>query len=111
MGKRKPARRPVSLQTKVDSTKISILISSVYYFLDFVFIMAERDCFRLVVIHNRRLLTYKKYKTVKSAKIGFSRLYSHKAWKEGLKPNWSVFYNPTTEWLDERREIIKKYTQ
>lgn len=111
MEKRKPAQRSVSVQTNEQGTKISILISSVYYFLDFVFIMAERNCFRLVVIHNRQLLTYKKYETVKGAKIGFSRLYSYKVWKGGIKPNWSVFYNPTTEWLDERREIITKYTQ
>lgn len=92
-------------------TKISILISSIYYFLDFVFIISEGGCFRLVVMHNKQLITYRTYKTVKAAKIAFSRLFGSKAWKEGLKPNWSIFYHPAAEWLNERKEIINKFIQ
>jgi hypothetical protein len=88
--------------------EISILISSIYYFLDFVYIVAEEGCFRLVVMHNKKLLTYKTYKSVKDARIAFSKLYGAKIWKAGLKPNWSIFYHPAAKWLDERREVIKK---
>lgn len=62
----------------------------------------------MVVIHKKKLLTYKAYKTVKAARAAFSRLYGSKAWKEGLEPNWSIFYHPAAKWLDERREIIDK---
>lgn len=41
MEERKTGRRPESSQTVDVETKISILISSIYYFLDFVFIIAE----------------------------------------------------------------------
>ena len=92
-----------------DKIKISILISSVYYFLDYVFIMSEGDGFWLVVIHNKQCLTYKKYKTIKGARIAFTRYYNSKVWKAGIKPNWSVFYCPTVDWLEERREIISKH--
>ncbi|MCP5106159.1 MAG: hypothetical protein GY950_22425 [bacterium] len=92
-----------------EDLKISILISSIYFFLDFVFILSDGECLRLVVIHNKELLTFKKYKTVKGAKIGFYRQYRHKAWKGAIKPNWSVFYRPAAEWLRERWEVIGKY--
>lgn len=108
MGKGKMEHKPESSQTVDIEVKISILISSIYYFLDFVFIISEGGCFRLVVMHNKQLITYRTYKSVKAAKIAFSRLFAAKAWKEGIKPNWSVFYHPAVEWLKERREIINK---
>lgn len=111
LGERKTKHRTESSQAIDLDTKISILISSIYYFLDFVFIISEENCFRLVVMHNKQLITNRTYKTVKAAKIAFSRLYGSKAWKEGLKPNWSVFYHPAVEWLNERKEIINKSFQ
>ncbi len=108
MEKRKKGHRSESPQSVDVESKISILISSIYYFLDFVFIIAEGGGFRLVVMHNKKLLTYRTYKTVKAARIAFFKLYGAKAWKEGLKPYWSVFYHPAAKWLAERREIIDK---
>lgn len=108
MGKRKTGSQPESSQTADEEIKISILVSSVYYFLEFVFIIAEGGCFRLVVMHNNKLLTYKAFKSVKAARAGFTRLYGSKVWKEGLKPNWSLFYHPAAKWLDERRKVIDK---
>jgi len=108
MEKRKTVRRLESTQSVDGETKISILISSIYYFLDFVYIMAEGGCFRLVVMHNKQLLTYRTYKTLKAARAAFTRFYGAKAWKEGLKPNWSVFYQPAAKWLNERKEVIDK---
>ncbi|MCU0288486.1 MAG: hypothetical protein MUF15_19085 [Acidobacteria bacterium] len=100
--------KPESSKAIDEDAKISILISSIYYFLDFVFIIWEVEGFRLVVMHNKQLITYRVYKTVKAAKIAFSRIYGSKAWRKGIKPSWSVFYHPGMEWLNERKAIIKK---
>jgi hypothetical protein len=108
MEKRKTVRRLEATQSVAGETKISILISSIYYFLDFVFIITEGGCFRLVVIHNKKLLTNRAYKSVKAARAAFTRLYDEKAWKEDIKPNWSVFYRPDAKWLNERREVMNK---
>ncbi len=86
--------------------QISILTTSIYYFLDFAFIISDGKRYRLVVIHNSQVLTDSTYKTVKGAKIAFSRIYNYKAWNERIKPNWSDFYNPTVEWLNERWKTI-----
>jgi len=91
--------------------QISILVTSIYYFLDFAFIISDENNFRLVVIHNGQLLTDKTYKTVKGAKIAFSRIYGYKVWSEKIKPNWSDFYNPTAEWLNDRLKTIRQYPQ
>lgn len=91
--------------------QISILTTSIYYFLDFAFIISDGNCYRLVVIHNSQLLTDNTYKTLKGAKIAFSRIYGYKVWHERIKPNWSDFYNPTNEWLDERWKVIRQYPQ
>ncbi|MDQ1350150.1 MAG: hypothetical protein QG657_451 [Acidobacteriota bacterium] len=108
MEKQKAGRRPKSSLSVDIETKISMLVSSIYYFLDFVYIIAEGERFRLVVMHNKKLLTYRTYKTLSAARGAFSRLYGAKAWKEGLKPNWSVFYHPAAKWLNERKKVIDK---
>jgi hypothetical protein len=108
MEKQKAGRRPKSSLSVDVETKISMLVSSIYYFLDFVYIIAEGGGFRLVVMHNKELLTYRTFKTLSAARRAFSRLYGAKVWKEGLKPNWSVFYHPAAKWLDERKKVIDK---
>lgn len=90
--------------------QISILVTSIYYFLDFAFIISDENNFRLVVIHNGQLLTDKTYKTVKGAKIAFFRIYGYKVWSEKIKPNWSDFYNPTAEWLNDQLKTIRQHT-
>lgn len=111
MEKRKTGRRSKSSLSVDLEAKISMLVSSIYYFLDFVYIIAEGGRFRLVVMHNKQLLTYRTYRTLRGARAAFSRLYGAKAWKEGLKPNWSVFYHPAAKWLAERRQVIDKGIQ
>ena len=91
-----------------EKIKISTLVTSIYYSLDFVFIIFDGSNFHLVVIHKDQLLTYSTYDSVKGAKIAFSRLYSYKVWNDGIKPDWSSFYNPTPDWLNEQWKILKK---
>jgi hypothetical protein len=81
---------------------MSLLINSIYYFIECVFILSLPDCYRLVVLHNGRVLTDVCYETLRGAKIAFSKLYHHKAWAKGVKAQWSHFYRPDADWLDEK---------
>jgi hypothetical protein len=93
------------LSTERGKRKISMLSNSIYYFLECVFIMTQNDHFRLIVIHNRRLLTDRSYKSERSARIAFSKIYGQKGWEKNLKPIWTQFYRPDGKWLKEKSEI------
>ena len=82
--------------------KVSLLINSIYYFIESVFIMAVKDGYRLVVMHRGRLLTDRTYKSVKGARIAFLKLYGYKAWREGARAEWSIFYPPEPQWLNKK---------
>ncbi len=84
-----------------EAVKVSILSNAVYYFFQRVFIVTENDSYRLVAIHNGELLADEMYKTPKGAKIAFLKLYWYRAWQEGVKPQWTHFYTPDNDWLDE----------
>ncbi len=101
---REPAvRLNVGLELEEEEPiKVSLLINSIYYFIESVFIMAVKEGFRLVVIHQGRLLTDQTYKTVKGARIAFLKHYGYKAWREGTKAEWSVFYPPESQWFHEK---------
>lgn len=92
----------VAQQQREEPIKVSMLINSIFYFLESVFIMTVEDGFRLVVIHHGYLLTDETYKTPKGAKIAFLKFWSYKAWEENVKPQWSHFYPPETKWLDKK---------
>ena len=74
--------------------RISLLINSVYFFIESVFILETENGFRLIAIHQNKVLTDETYKTVKGAKIAFLKLFAYKAWEEGVKPQWTSFYPP-----------------
>jgi hypothetical protein len=82
--------------------KISRLENSVYYFLDYVFIVEEEDSFRLLVIHRGKVLTDKLYPTLRGARIAFRHIYEGKAWSKDLKARWSNFYQPDKRWLNSK---------
>lgn len=84
--------------------KISILINAIFYFIERVFIVKnpEQDGCRLVVMQNHRVLIYEDYETVRGARIAFTRMFKRKAWKKGVKPDWSHFFDPDVEWLKEK---------
>ena len=54
-------------------------------------ILSYGDRYRLLVIHEHRLLADRYYTTLKGARIGFLRLFGHKAWKKHDEPEWSSF--------------------
>lgn len=69
--------------------RISVLLNSIYYFLQYAFIITAKNDSRLVVIHNNRVLMDHHYKTLRGARIAFQKKYKTKAWKNGVKANWS----------------------
>jgi len=88
------------------SPTLMILINSVYYFLECVYILAQKNHYQLVVIHNGRVLTYRDYKTQKGAKIAFQKLYREKAWKEGVKADWTHPYQVDQQWFKEKDDLL-----
>jgi hypothetical protein len=99
----------IELQQKEEKPiKISRLINSIYYFIESVFIIAEKQGYRLVAIHQGKLLTDQTYKTVKGARIAFLKMWSYKAWKEGVKAKWSHFYPPDPKWLEKNIQVERK---
>jgi hypothetical protein len=85
--------------------EISLLVNSAYYFIECVFILRLRDHFRLVALHHGTVLTDACYRTLKGARIAFAKKYKKKAWKEEVKAEWSVFYDPDNRWLEEKGEL------
>jgi hypothetical protein len=74
--------------------KVSHLQNSIYYFLQGVSIIQQDSGYRLLVLHQGRLLDDNTYKTVKGARIGFSKRYKYKLWNQGVGPEWGPFYTP-----------------
>ncbi len=96
-------QRNVELKQEAEGPiNISLLINSIYYFIESVFIMVVKEGYRLVVIHHGRLLTDEIYKTARGARVAFLKRFGYKAWREGVKAEWSLFYAPESRWLDNR---------
>jgi len=85
-----------------------ILINSVYYFLECVYIIKKNSGYQLIAIHNGRVLTYRNYSSLKGAKIAFHNLYRSKAWQMGVKAKWTHPYPPNCHWLEEKDEFINQ---
>ena len=66
-----------------------LLVNPAYYFLECVYILFKKSYYQLIVLHNGRVLTCKNYRSLRGAKIAFQKIYKEKAWKEGVKANWT----------------------
>jgi hypothetical protein len=86
---------------------VSRLINSVYYFIDCVYILKSENKYRLVALHYGRVLCDKYYHTVRGCRIAFDKLFKDKAWDEKIKPQWSHFYDPDIEWLEEKQNHLE----
>ena len=92
-------------QPKPEPAEISMLINSVYYLLETVFILnsPEIDGYILFVIGlDGKIITDNIYKSAAAARKAFVNIYSHKARIDGVKPHWSPWYSPDSDWLDEK---------
>jgi len=86
------AYRPLNMDIPlVRDRKISILINSNRFSLDSVYIMKEDEKYKLVVIHNRKVLKEKYYKTAKGCRSVFSMSYGGSV-EEKIIPQWSDFW-------------------
>jgi hypothetical protein len=81
---------------------ISRLINSIYYFIDCVYILKLKNKYRLVALQHSKVLFDKYYPTVRGCKIAFQMMYKEKAWSDEIKAQWSHFYDPDIEWLEEK---------
>lgn len=91
--------------------EIYLLTNHVQYYLQYVFILVERTGYRLVVIHDGLVKTNKCYASLRGAKIAFARMYNRKAWKKGVEPEWGPPHKPSGDWLENKIEILKRYSQ
>ena len=80
-------------------TKVTNMINAILFFLQHVLIINIDDDYRLLVIKKNRVLLDKKYKSIKGARIAFSKLFLEMGWKQGVKPKWSHMYPPDEDWL------------
>jgi len=78
---------------------ITVLANSIYYFFQHVLILEEKKRFRLVVIHDNRILFDKQYKTPRGARISFEKLFNEKKVSHE-EAEWSSLYPPEPGWLE-----------
>jgi hypothetical protein len=110
MGSLKPFKSHAlsGLAPEAGDVLISVLMNSVYYFLDHAFIIAEKNKnrYRLLVFHNNEVLTDQTYKNLRGARVAFFRLFRYKAYDNKYsKPEWTPLYHPEQEWLDAQYKI------
>jgi hypothetical protein len=86
---------------------ISMLTNSVYYFIQDVFILKIKDKYRLVALHQRKVLMDKCYPTERGCRMAFQYFFKDKALSEDVKANWSQFYNPDKRWLEKRCKYLE----
>lgn len=106
MGSRKPFPEE-SVNNSGKETKISILVNSVYYFLESVFVVINEDHCRLIVIQGKKLIIDQCYDSLRGAKIAFYRMYKDKCCVKGLKTEWSITYAPDNKWLADKLNRVR----
>lgn len=84
-----------------DDGTMSLLINSAYYFIESVFILRWNDHYRLVVIHDGKMLVDSLYGTARGARVAFAKMFRDKAWSNEIKPEWSHFYEPDVSFYHE----------
>lgn len=94
-----------------ENRRISLLINSIYFFIESVFIVETGDGYRLLAIHRNNVLRDETFKTARGAKIAYLKLFAYKAWEEGVKPQWTPFYPPEEKYgpLHNFEKIVKQY--
>jgi len=90
------------------SVAISRLINSVYYFISTCFIMTNKDEYRLLAFHGKKVLADSNYPTLRGARIAFRRKFKDHSWSEAVVPEWSHFYPPDRDWIEKNLSIASK---
>jgi hypothetical protein len=77
-----------------------LLINSALFFLDHVLIKKEKRKYRLLAFQNSRKLIDKTFKSMRKARIFFSKSFSNRRYKSTVA-EWSKLYQPDPGWLEE----------
>jgi len=94
---------PANIQENCEiPVKVCSLLNSVFYFFNWVYIIEERDNFRLVVFHNNQTVFNETYRTLRGARIAFSKFFGNRVFNDNLKPEWSKFYEPEQKWMIQK---------
>jgi hypothetical protein len=95
----------------VNKTHISLLINSLYFFIESVFIVIGEDNYRLIAIHRDQLIADQNHKTLRGAKVSFARSFRPHLWQKKLTPQWSQLYPPDNDWLENKWNIVSEGKQ
>jgi hypothetical protein len=87
-------------------TQIALLINSLYFFIECVFIIVGEENFRLIAIHHDQLVTDQTHKTLRGAKVSFARSFRPHPWQKKMTPQWSHIYPPDNDWLEHKWNIL-----
>jgi hypothetical protein len=91
------------------STNVSFLVNTQYYFLGTVFILPEAAGYRLVVIHKWKVLTNNCFPTLEEAKKAFFQHYQARASKKIPHPIWDDNHRVDNDWLKKKLKIITRH--
>jgi hypothetical protein len=91
---------------------ISRLVNSVYYSISTCFIMeltmTNQVEYRLLAIHKKKVLTDRNYRTLRGARIAFEKQFKKMAWRDDVAAEWSHFYPPNRDWIEEKLAAAEK---
>jgi transcriptional regulator with XRE-family HTH domain len=100
-------RRKTENRDNFEKTTISRLINSIFYFIDFVYIIKLTNKYRLVALHKQRVLCDCYFLSFEECKIAFDKLFKEKTWEERVKADWSHFYPPDQNWLAKNQSYLE----
>jgi hypothetical protein len=97
---------------EVKQLSISRLLNSIYYSIGICFILKGSKSdkpFRLLAIDDRekKVLFDGYYTSLKGARIAFVKFFKNQAWSENVAAEWSFFYPPDADWINEMLTIAK----
>lgn len=107
MGKRLAASQKASHDQAYQAGVISSLINSVYFTIGTCFIMfisASKE-FRLLAVFGDTVLFDCVYHTLRGARIAFMRKFKSRAWYDDVAAEWSHFYTPDQDWIEEHLSL------
>jgi hypothetical protein len=100
-----PTTEPIHSNQKVF---ISRLLNSVFYSIGTCFIMRMTmtdEVYRLMAIHEKKVLADGNYPTLRGARIAFRKKFKNRAWSDDVVSEWSHFYPPDRDWIEEMLSI------
>jgi len=108
-GALKPSSGSIPTYQGSQSLCITRLINSTFFSIDTCFILRDfhGSVYRLIAIHHC-LLADRNYPTLRGAKIAFKRTFRDFAWGEDVEAEWSHFYPPDQDWIQEMLSIADK---